>query len=80
MGPGDYFGEISLVLRRPAVATVTAQSDTACLLLPRDAFLKTIEAHPELLAELYQTALRREEETATILAREAESADDLVLV
>jgi CRP-like cAMP-binding protein len=78
--PGDFFGEISLVLRRPAVATVKAMSDVACLLLPRDDFLATIDAHPEILTELYQTALKREEETASILAREAEDADDLILL
>jgi CRP-like cAMP-binding protein len=55
-------------------------SDVACLLLPRDDFLATIDAHPEILTELYQTALKREEETASILAREAEDADDLILL
>jgi CRP-like cAMP-binding protein len=59
---------------------VTAETDAVCLFLPREAFLDTIRDHPELLAELYETALAREEETSTILAREAESADDLVLL
>jgi CRP-like cAMP-binding protein len=80
LAPGDFFGEISLVLRRPAVATVKALSDTVCLFLPREEFLATVKAHPELLSELYATALERDEETASILAREAESADDLVLI
>lgn len=77
---GDFFGEISLVLRRPAVATVTAVSDVVSLHLGCDAFREAVRDHPELLAELYETALRREEETASILAREAETADDLILV
>jgi cAMP-dependent protein kinase regulator len=80
LGPGDLFGEISLVLRRPATATVTTSSETVTLDLPRDVFLETIKRHPELLARLYETALEREDETASILARPVSSADDLVLV
>jgi CRP-like cAMP-binding protein len=77
---GDFFGEISLVLRRPAVASVTAAGEVVSLHLGCDAFREVVRDHPQLLAELYETALRREEETASILAREAESADDLILV
>lgn len=80
LNPGDFFGEISLVLRRPAVASVKALSESVCLFLPREEFLATVNAHPELLSELYATALERDEETKSILAREAESADDLVLI
>lgn len=80
LGPGDLFGEISLVLRRPATATVTAASEALTLQLPRESFLEVIHEQPTLLTELYDLALRREEETATILAREAVDADDLILV
>lgn len=80
LSSGDFFGEISVVLRRPAVATVTALSETVSLFLRRDSFLDLIRDHPTLLAELYETAITRETETASILAREAESADDLVLL
>lgn len=80
LSSGDFFGEISVVLRRPAVATVTASSETVSLFLMRDAFLDVIRAHPTLLAELYETAIEREAETSSILAREAESADDLILL
>jgi cAMP-dependent protein kinase regulator len=80
LSPGDYFGEISLVLQRPATATVSAGTEALCLILPRDAFRQVIQQHPGLLAEVYETALKRQEETSSILAREAESAEDLVLV
>lgn len=80
LGPGEYFGEISLVLQRPATADVTAASDTLCLLLPQESFREVIQAYPGLLAEAYETALKRQEETASILAREAVDADDLILV
>jgi cAMP-dependent protein kinase regulator len=80
LGPGDFFGEISLVLQRPAVATVTAATDTASLFLPGASFLDAVRDHPGLLVELYETAIKREAETASILAREAEDADDLVLL
>jgi cAMP-dependent protein kinase regulator len=80
LGPGDYFGEISMVLRRPTVASVTADSRTVSLFLPQDAFLAAIRDFPQLLSELYETALRRDQETSSVLACEALDADDLILL
>jgi len=79
LGPGEVVGEISLVLRRPATATVTATHPTTVMHLPGDRFLDVVRDHTELLAELYELAIERESETLTILAAEAESADGLLL-
>ena len=79
LGPGEVVGEISLVLRRPASATVTATHATTVLHLPGDKFLDAVRDHTELLAELYELAVARETETLSILAAEAESADGLLL-
>jgi CRP-like cAMP-binding protein len=80
LGPAEVFGEISLVLKRPATATVRMLYDGAVLLLPRERFLPVVERHPGLLAELYRVAEEREEETRSLLGRPSEATDDLTLV
>ncbi|MCS6800119.1 MAG: cyclic nucleotide-binding domain-containing protein [Myxococcota bacterium] len=80
LGPGDVVGEISLVLRRPATADVVARHPTIALTLEREAFHAVIRAHPALLAELYDLATRREEETRSVVAQQAVDVDDAVLL
>ena len=73
-------GEVALVLRRPANADVVAEHPTVTLHLPREEFLDLIKAHPEVLAELYELAVKRDEETRSLLAQEAADADEFVLL
>lgn len=80
LGPADVFGEMSLVLEGPATATVRIVYDSALLLLPRERFLRVVEAYPELLAELRRLARDREEETRSLLGQPSIAADDLTLV
>lgn len=80
LGPGDVVGEIGLVLRRPATATVTASHPTIALHLPRESFQETIREHPALLTELYELATRREEETRSVVAQQALDVEDVILV
>ena len=80
LGPGDVVGEISLVLRRPANATVRATTPTVALFLGRDAFQDAIREHPTLLGELYETATAREEETRSVVAQEAMDIGEAVLL
>jgi CRP-like cAMP-binding protein len=80
LGPGNVVGEISLVLRRPANATVRALTPTVALHLERDAFQDAIREHPTLLGELYETATQRDEETRTVVAQEAMDVEDIVLL
>jgi cAMP-dependent protein kinase regulator len=42
--------------------------------------LELIKQHPAILAQLYELAIRRDEETSTIVAQEATDADDFVLI
>ncbi|MBI2894197.1 MAG: cyclic nucleotide-binding domain-containing protein [Deltaproteobacteria bacterium] len=79
LGPGNVVGEISLVLRRPATASVVAIHPTTVLHLGGEKFLEIVRDHADLLAELYELAIRRETETMSILAAEAESADTLLI-
>ncbi|MCB9629973.1 MAG: cyclic nucleotide-binding domain-containing protein [Sandaracinaceae bacterium] len=80
LGPGDVVGEISLVLRRPATATVVATHPTIALELTRDRFQAAIRQHPALLTELYDVAVKREEETRSVVAQEALDVSDVVLI
>jgi len=80
LGPGEIVGEIALVLRRPANADVIATQPTVALHLPRERFLDLVKKHPKLLARLYELAIKRDEETSTIVAQEAQDADELVIV
>jgi len=71
LGPGDVVGEISLVLRRPANAEVVATHRTVCLTLSRDALHEAMREHPALLAQLYEIAVKRDDETRTVVAQAA---------
>jgi len=80
LGVGDVVGEISLVLRQPATADVTASYPTVALELAREAFEGAISAHPGLLSELYAIATRRQTETRSVLAQESLDVGDAVLL
>jgi CRP-like cAMP-binding protein len=80
LGVGEVVGEVALVLRRPSNADVIAACPTVTLHLPRERFLELIKEHPRILAELYDLAIKRDEETTSIVALEATDADDFVLI
>ena len=80
LGPGDVVGEIGLVLRRPASATVVATHHTVALELTREHFQEAIKQHPELLGELYGLATKREDELRSVIAQETLDVEDVVLL
>jgi cAMP-dependent protein kinase regulator len=80
LGAGDVVGEISLILRRPANADVTALHATVAYEISRDALPQLMRAHPPLLVELYQLATRRDDEIRAATDTEVLAAEDLVLV
>ena len=80
LGPGDIVGEVALVLRRSSSADVVAVHPTVTLHLATEKFMSLIREHPTILAELYELAVKRDDETRSIVAQEATSADDYVLV
>ena len=69
LGPGDYFGEIALIDGAERTATVRAQTEVYCLLLPGRPFMKMVRSEPEIaVALLRQLAGRlRELQTRTHL-------------
>lgn len=80
LGPGSCVGEISLVMRRPATASVIAVAPTVSLVLAAEKFMTIVKSRPNLFARLYELAVQREDETLSVLGQEAEDADDLVMV
>src|SRR5918999_4246975 len=54
LGPGDPFGEIALIDRRPRTATVTALSDLRTYGLPVFVFRPYVEARPAVAWKLLE--------------------------
>jgi CRP-like cAMP-binding protein len=47
-GPGDFFGELSLLDRRPRIASVVATAPTTCLAIASWDFEALLESQPRL--------------------------------
>ena len=52
MGPGESFGEISLLDDRPRSATITAVEPTTCVLLDKSQFIAEIRTYPDMALEI----------------------------
>ena len=52
LGPGDYFGEISMIDGKPRSATVTASTPVRVLVVPHLAFEQLLEQEPTFAREL----------------------------
>lgn len=79
LGPGDVVGEISLLTRRPATATVRAYGRTIVLGLLRDDFNAIVGDFPAVLAHLYQLAVAREQDLERFLSDTVIEADDYLI-
>lgn len=80
LGPGEVVGEVAMILRRPHSADVIAVHPSVTLHLSGAAFQEMLRAHPTLLAQLYELAVKRDEETSSVVAQEAAAADDMILL
>ncbi len=59
LGPGDSFGEIALIDRRPRTATVTAATDLICYSLPVFVFRPFVESRPQVAWKLLEAMADR---------------------
>jgi len=69
LGPGQYFGELALLDRRPRSATVTSDTDMQLLVLGQRQFNGVLDAVPALSRKLLaamSTRLREADEKANI--------------
>jgi CRP-like cAMP-binding protein len=62
-GPGEFFGEISLLTGEPPNAGIRAASMLRCLVVPGPDFEPFLIAHPRVLFRMFQAEARRLRET-----------------
>jgi CRP-like cAMP-binding protein len=58
-GPGDFFGEMSLLDQAPRSATIRALDPTQCLMLSSWDFRSLLEAQPSIAIKLLEVLSRR---------------------
>lgn len=68
LGPGDYFGEISLLDPGPRTASVVAEERTICLSLPGGDFRDILAKEPALSLKIMRELARRVRNTHTSVA------------
>jgi CRP/FNR family cyclic AMP-dependent transcriptional regulator len=68
LGPGEVFGEMSLLEPGPRSATVTAVKRTECTVTSYDEFLATIQEDPQKAVVFMRTLVRRIRQTNELLA------------
>jgi CRP/FNR family transcriptional regulator, cyclic AMP receptor protein len=59
LGPGDFFGELSLLDQAPRVATVVATEPTLCIALASWEFERLLESEPRLAIAILRGVARR---------------------
>ncbi|MFV2072846.1 MAG: cyclic nucleotide-binding domain-containing protein [Thermoanaerobaculales bacterium] len=63
LGPGDFFGEVSLLTGKPRTATITAHTPVTAIELDRTDVDRIAESHPEVHKVLDDFCNRRAQET-----------------
>ena len=77
---GDVFGEMSLLTRKPATATVTTLSNTIVLKLPRENFQELILTHPQILELVSDLTEQRKSATQAVLSGQGPGYDGMSFV
>jgi CRP-like cAMP-binding protein len=77
---GDIFGEMSLLTRNPASATVSAVGNSIFLRLPRESFQELVVTHPQILALVSDLTELRKSATEAILHGQGPGHDGMSYV
>ncbi len=54
LGPGDHFGEMSLIDGKPASASIIASEPTICFAIKTDGYKKLVSQNPIIALKIYQ--------------------------
>jgi CRP-like cAMP-binding protein len=79
LGPGDIFGEMSLLEDTPAMATVRAVARSWVLILPRADFDELATKHPAIRAQLETLAAERKSRNQATLAAQPQPAEQRLI-
>ena len=63
LGPGSFVGELSIIDSKPRSANVICLTDTSCLLLTRDSFLRLMNKYPEIAIQTARALAARLRDT-----------------
>ncbi len=74
LGPGEVFGELSLLDEVPHSASVRALTKTRCLAIPAQTFRTTLQEHPVFSLRLLRVLSRRLQLADSLLLREGPDA------
>ncbi len=59
LGPGEFFGELSLLDGEPRIAAVVSETPTTCLAIPSWKFETLLETQPRITIALLRVVARR---------------------
>jgi len=65
LGPGEFFGELSLLDHSPRISSVVAVEPTTCLALPTWDFERLLEREPRLTLAVLRVVARRLQQVST---------------
>ncbi|GAB4529127.1 MAG: hypothetical protein Tsb0020_46100 [Haliangiales bacterium] len=75
LGPGDIFGEMSLLRDAPTMATIATHTRSWILRLPKGDFDAMVAAHPEVLERLNDIASIRDAQNHDVLVHSRDERD-----
>ena len=68
LGPGEFFGEMSLLDGQPRSATVLAEEEIMCLILSRWELLRAMRRDPEIAIQMLAVLSKRLRATQQLIA------------
>lgn len=74
LGPGQFFGEMSLMTGERRAATIQAVTDCRLLVVRKDAFQQALAPHPEVTERISEVLLARQEQLGEHLAHRSQRA------
>jgi CRP-like cAMP-binding protein len=86
LGPGTFFGEMSLLTGSPRQATVIALESCELIVIDHDAFHRLLSQHPEVAQKVSEQVMERRRENLAVMEQlpaateqvTAQERDDLV--